>query len=184
MIFVTVGTHEQPFDRLVRAAEELAGEHEVCVQTGTSTVPTPRCRASAWLTPAEVNDHVARASTVICHGGPSTIFEARAHGHHPIVVPRDVRFEEHVDAHQVRFAEFMRPRLHVVMEPSTLGAEVAAHSEVIKKLSGLSMDDGRSEAFASDLEALCEQLLRSPTSRQASVRDRFRGLRRWWERRG
>jgi UDP-N-acetylglucosamine transferase subunit ALG13 len=39
MIVVTVGTHEQPFDRLVQAAAPLADHEPLLVQHGTSGVP-------------------------------------------------------------------------------------------------------------------------------------------------
>ena len=41
MIFVTVGTHEQPFNRLVKAVDDLVGngtiKEDVIVQKGYST---------------------------------------------------------------------------------------------------------------------------------------------------
>ena len=41
MIFVTVGTHEQPFNRLVKAVDELKKDgvivEKVIIQTGYST---------------------------------------------------------------------------------------------------------------------------------------------------
>ena len=51
-IFVTVGTHEFPFDRLVAAADALArAGHVVVVQTGTSGVHAPHCQAAPTLSP-------------------------------------------------------------------------------------------------------------------------------------
>ena len=41
MIFVTVGTHEQPFNRLIECVDQLKGsgkiEEDVVIQTGFST---------------------------------------------------------------------------------------------------------------------------------------------------
>ena len=48
-----------------------------------------------------------RADAIVCHGGPSTIMEARNAGVVPVVIPRDPARGEHVDEHQLRFAEFM-----------------------------------------------------------------------------
>ena len=42
MIVVTVGTNEQPFDRLVRAAAALGGDEPLLVQYGSSRVPHGR----------------------------------------------------------------------------------------------------------------------------------------------
>ena len=47
MIFVTVGTHEQPFDRLISYVDRLKGKgvitEEVIVQTGFSTYIPGHC---------------------------------------------------------------------------------------------------------------------------------------------
>ena len=47
-VFVTVGMGPWPFDRLVRAVARLCDEHEVFVQTGTSSV-TPPCPYRPFL---------------------------------------------------------------------------------------------------------------------------------------
>ena len=47
MIFVTVGTHEQPFNRLVAAIDELKRkgiiQEEIVIQTGFSTYKPETC---------------------------------------------------------------------------------------------------------------------------------------------
>ena len=47
MIFVTVGTHEQPFNRLVRFMDEIKGKglikEDVVIQTGYSTYEPVNC---------------------------------------------------------------------------------------------------------------------------------------------
>ena len=47
MIFVTVGTHEQPFDRLVKAIDELKRDQlitdDIFIQTGYSTYSPKYC---------------------------------------------------------------------------------------------------------------------------------------------
>ena len=53
MIFVTVGTHEQQFDRLVRAIDELRADEminePVFVQTGYCTFEPKHCEHSKFL---------------------------------------------------------------------------------------------------------------------------------------
>ena len=56
MIFVTVGTHEQPFNRLVKKIDELKRDgvitEEVIIQTGFSTYARWTCKfyhaITAW----------------------------------------------------------------------------------------------------------------------------------------
>ena len=53
MIFVTVGTHEQPFNRLVEYIDKLKEkgkiEEEVIIQTGYSTYQPQYCEWKKWL---------------------------------------------------------------------------------------------------------------------------------------
>ena len=48
MIFVTVGTHEQPFNRLIEYIDKLVGSNvlneEVIIQTGFSTYEPKYCQ--------------------------------------------------------------------------------------------------------------------------------------------
>ena len=54
MIFVTVGTHEQQFDRLVKKVDELKEsgtlKEEVVIQTGYSTFHPDHCTWKQCLT--------------------------------------------------------------------------------------------------------------------------------------
>ena len=49
MIFVSVGTHEAPFDRLLRAVFELDLDEELVVQHGPSTVRCDRATEFEYL---------------------------------------------------------------------------------------------------------------------------------------
>jgi UDP-N-acetylglucosamine transferase subunit ALG13 len=58
---------------------------------------------------------MGRASAVVTHGGPTSIVEARRHGHIPIVVPRRHRNGEAVDDHQARFSARLAQLQQVVL---------------------------------------------------------------------
>lgn len=108
-IFVSVGTDHHPFDRLVTWGDALSSHPavgSVFVQRGTSTVE-PASPSSPLIDATELRNHLSSADVVVCHGGPSTIMEAKAHGHLPIVVPRNPDLGEHVDGHQIRFCEHL-----------------------------------------------------------------------------
>ena len=76
MIFVTVGTHEQPFDRLVKAIDELKKEQliddDVFIQTGYSTYSPEYCEWSKFVPYAEMEKKMTEARIVITHGGPAS----------------------------------------------------------------------------------------------------------------
>ncbi|HEX5017416.1 MAG TPA: glycosyltransferase [Actinomycetes bacterium] len=106
-ILVTVGTDHHPFQRLVDWADSFAErhpEHEVFVQYGSARPPRS-AEQSRLLDHAQLLTEIARADVVVCHGGPATITDVRRSGLQPVCVPRDPRFGEHVDEHQLLFAD-------------------------------------------------------------------------------
>lgn len=107
MIFVTVGTHEQPFNRLVKAVDDLklSGKitDSVFIQTGYSTYVPKACEYKDFITMNQMSDYMQRARVIITHGGPSSFIMALQLNKIPIVVPRMAKFNEHVNDHQVTF---------------------------------------------------------------------------------
>ncbi len=108
MIFVTVGTHEQPFDRLVRYIDELKGsgeiQEDVLIQTGFSTYEPKHCTWSKLIPHKELSQHVKDARIIITHGGPASFIAPLQLGKIPIVFPRQKQYGEHVNDHQLDFA--------------------------------------------------------------------------------
>lgn len=103
MIFVTVGTHEQAFNRLIEYVDAIKTEEEIFAQTGYSSYIPQNIRWKKFLTYQEMQDAFRNARVVITHGGPSTFMESIGAGKIPIVVPRQKCFDEHVNDHQLIF---------------------------------------------------------------------------------
>ena len=109
-IVVTVGTDHHPFDRLIGWIDEWHDEHPgttVLVQRGTSR-PSRHGSCPELVTHEVLCELFAQATAVVSHGGPATVMDALAAGRIPIVVPRDPSHGEHVDDHQLRFADHLR----------------------------------------------------------------------------
>jgi UDP-N-acetylglucosamine transferase subunit ALG13 len=104
MILVTVGTNEQPFDRLVRAAARLGGEEHLLVQHGSSLVAHGRGEWIDYLPFEALAAKAAEARVVVCHAGVGSIMMARRCGRRPVVVPRRHHLGEAVDDHQLPLA--------------------------------------------------------------------------------
>jgi UDP-N-acetylglucosamine transferase subunit ALG13 len=104
MIVVTVGTHEQPFDRLVRAASALDGDEPLLMQYGTSKLAHGHGEWIDFLSFDELAERAAAARAFVCHAGVGSIVLGRRCGHRPIVVPRRPELGEHVDDHQLSLA--------------------------------------------------------------------------------
>lgn len=61
MIFVTLGTHEQPFNRLIKKVDDLVAngdiKEKVIVQTGFSTYIPEYCEAHKMMSFEECKRH-------------------------------------------------------------------------------------------------------------------------------
>ena len=138
MIFVTVGTHEQQFDRLIRKVDELkrdgAFADEVVMQTGFCTYEPQYCRFSRLIPYQDMVKIVAEARIVITHGGPASFIMPLQIGKIPIVVPRQKQFEEHVNDHQLEFARNVAERMGTIIpveDIETLGDTIARYDEIV-----------------------------------------------------
>lgn len=108
MIFVTVGTEQYPFNRLMQWLEILQEsqilQEELVVQYGTSTVLPSGSTVYRLLKDDDFRAHIQRARLVIAHCGEGTVLLLDQLSKPYVLVPRSVRFQEHVDDHQVELA--------------------------------------------------------------------------------
>jgi UDP-N-acetylglucosamine transferase subunit ALG13 len=126
VIFVTLGTHHQPFPRLIEALAALPAE-DLVVQYGHSAPPAAAREAVDFLGFRDMLDRIEAADVVVTHAGVGSILLARRAGHTPIVVARRQRHGEHVDDHQVELTAALADdgKVIPVWEPAELAAAVA-----------------------------------------------------------
>ncbi|EOT49314.1 hypothetical protein IGK74_001344 [Enterococcus sp. AZ150] len=106
MIFITVGTHEQQFNRLLKKIDEISAsmpDVEFFVQTGYSDYKLKNCNYRKFLNYKEMNEFIENADLIITHGGPSSFFSVLLKNKPLIVVPRKFEYGEHVNNHQLEF---------------------------------------------------------------------------------
>lgn len=119
MIFVTVGTHEQPFDRLVKCVDELVAEkiikEKVIIQKGYSKYTPKYCNYYDLIEYERMNSLINEARIVITHGGPASFIAPISVGKIPIVVPRKKEYNEHVNNHQLEFAKIVKERMNNII---------------------------------------------------------------------
>ena len=129
MIFVSVGTNEARFDRLLHAVEALGASEEIVVQHGPSPVRPAGATCVEFLSFEEMTDHIRRARVLIMHAGVGSILAALGNGVRPVVVPRLKRFDEAVDDHQVAFGRRLDAEglVDFVEDPAGLLEAVARH---------------------------------------------------------
>ena len=105
MIFAMVGTHEQQFDRMVRAVDELNTDEKRIIQYGYSEYVPVNAEGYKFLDFDDVKNYMLEASAVITHGGTGSVMLALSLGKIPIVAPRYKQHGEHVDNHQIQLIQ-------------------------------------------------------------------------------
>lgn len=174
MIFVTVGTHEQPFDRLVKKIDELKRDgvirEDVFIQTGFSTYEPRYCRWSKLIPYADMVKYVAEARIVITHGGPASFIMPLQIGKVPVVVPRQSRFGEHVNDHQVVFAENVAERMEniiPVFEIETLAQILSEYEHIV---SHMRKDiQSNNQIFNARIQSIAEELMEAKSEKELSA---------------
>lgn len=133
-VLVTVGMGRWPFDRLVNAACSLHPEHDVFVQTGTSTVRPP-CPHAPFLAPAELRRRISQADVVVTHAG-NTVRLVQREGKVPIVVPRIAALGEMGNDHHTEFltVEARSGRVAAVWDVVDLPRAVRTHPDIQKRI--------------------------------------------------
>ena len=159
MILVTIGTNEQPFDRLVSAAAGLDGLESLVVQHGSSRVPHGRGEWLDFVSFEELSERMRAARVVVCHAGVGSIMLARRCGKRPIVVPRRLHLGEAVDDHQLPIARRLDANGVV-----TLLEDVDRLGEAIELVGANAMapplgDDSAPQNLAGDLRAYLQGLV-------------------------
>ena len=100
MIFATLGTHHDPFPRLIDGLQAL-DRRDLVVQYGHSPAPVHAANPVQFLPFADLMEHIRTADVVVTHAGVGSILTCLRLGRTPLVVPRQSCFGEHVDDHQV-----------------------------------------------------------------------------------
>jgi UDP-N-acetylglucosamine transferase subunit ALG13 len=141
LIFVTVGTHQQPFERLLGALDALDALDgaELVVQYGTGRRPPGAIVAEPYMPFDRMLANFQAAEKVITHAGVGSILCATRAGHVPLVVPRRHDLGEHVDEHQAELTRALESRGSVIaVRDVGLLAELVAAAPARRAASALS----------------------------------------------
>ena len=115
MIFVTIGTHTDQFDRLIRRIDEIAPKikEEIIIQRGfTRYIPK---NVKSFDFTDEMGKYYKKARIVIAQSATSLIEFILKYGKPIITVPREAKYKEHINDHQVEFAEYFAKKANVLM---------------------------------------------------------------------
>jgi UDP-N-acetylglucosamine transferase subunit ALG13 len=139
MIFVSVGTHEAPFDRMLQAIVDLDLDEEVVIQYGPSAVRCAGAIEHEYLPFDDVVRYIREARAVVMHAGVGSIMIALTNGKRPIIMARRAEFGEHVDDHQVELARRLETNGLVAFaeDAKALAAELAKDTAAPARMEGV-----------------------------------------------
>lgn len=164
MIFVTVGTHEQPFNRLVEYMDDMKKNNllneEVIIQTGYSTYEPKYCTWQKLYPYQKMIELVNEARIVITHGGPSSFIMPLQIGKIPIVVPRQKKYNEHVNDHQVAFTQEVSRRMGTiisVVDIKNLSNTICNYNSIIVNM--LEKSSSNNTRFNTEFEKIVVDLM-------------------------
>lgn len=163
MIFITVGTHEQPFDRLLKCIDRLIEEgtikEEIVCQKGYTDYEPKNYKTEKLIPYEKMQENIEKARIVITHGGPASFIAPLSIGKIPIVVPRKKEFNEHVNNHQLEFSKEVAKRMKniiVVETEEELKDAITNYDKIVKQLSNKNNSNNR--VFNEKLEKEIEKL--------------------------
>ena len=108
MIFVTAGHKE--FDRLIKKMDSISKEidNEVIMQIGYKPSYFPNNgKYYQFIQRKEIDEYFQKAELIVSHCSIGVLLRAQKHVKPIIMVPRQFALKEHVDDHQVGFAEML-----------------------------------------------------------------------------
>lgn len=141
MIFVTVGTHEQPFDRLLKYIDKMVEDgkikEKVIIQKGYTDYEPIHCESYKLIGYNEMQRYIKEARIVITHGGPSSFIAPISMAKIPIVVPRQLKYNEHVNDHQLEFVKEVEKRKKYIIgvyNIEELEGKIIEYNKIIETL--------------------------------------------------
>lgn len=96
MIFVTVGMHNQGFDRLIKKCDQLAGqtEEKMIMQKGSTVYRPENAEYFDFASYEEILSLIKQSRIIITHDGAGSILNCLLNKKTAIVVPRLKEFDE------------------------------------------------------------------------------------------
>ena len=109
MIFVTLGTQDKGFPRLLEAIDKQIEKgnikEKVIVQAGLTEYESKNMEIFDLVPQKDFDKYVDEASLIITHGGAGSILTAVTKGKNVIAAARLAKYKEHNNDHQLQIVE-------------------------------------------------------------------------------
>ena len=119
MIFITLGSQDRAFPRILRAVETQINKgvikEEVIAQIGSTDFKSDKMKIIK-LTKSfdEYMDYIERASLIITHGGVGSILDGITHNKKVIAIPRLKKYGENTNDHQIQIIEKFSEEKYII----------------------------------------------------------------------
>ena len=118
MIFVTLGTNDESFERLLKAIdreiEKGTIKEKVIVQAGCTKYKSKNMKILDLVPRDEFDKMISECDLLITHGGVGSILTGINHGKKVIAVPRLAKYNEHGNDHQLQIVENFSKRKYIL----------------------------------------------------------------------
>lgn len=136
MIFVTIGTHPGQFTRLIKKIDSIAPKikEKIIIQRGF-TKYKPK-NAESFEFADSLDPYFKKARLVVCHSATS-VMEFTLNNKKPLItVPRQKKFGEHINDHQVEFAEALNQKTGIlaIYDINDLTPELLTNHNTLPKI--------------------------------------------------
>jgi UDP-N-acetylglucosamine transferase subunit ALG13 len=107
--FVTIGNSKQQFTRLLNQLVVVKDflPSPVTVQHGYTSFKYDNFNCTPFFNESEYIKLIKESNLIISHAGAGSFINARKYNKNLIIVPRQLKYGEHVNDHQVDFARFV-----------------------------------------------------------------------------
>ncbi len=120
LIFVTLGTQDKPFPRLLEAIQKqidngnIKKDEKIVVQSGCTKFESADMEIMPYMDIKEFNKNIEDADIVICHAGVGTLLAGLKKNKKIIAAARLKKYGEHVNDHQLQILENFSNAGHLV----------------------------------------------------------------------
>lgn len=118
MIFVSLGTQDKSFIRLLEKLEDLIDkkiiQDEVIVQAGCTKFESKYMHIFDFIPMEKFNDYIIECDYMITHAGVGTIINGINHNKKVVAVARRVKYGEHENDHQVEITTKFSSTGHII----------------------------------------------------------------------
>ena len=118
MIFVTLGTNDEEFTRLLKAIdkeiEKGTIKEKVIVQAGCTKYQSENMEIMDLIPREEFDKYISECDLLITHGGVGSILAGINHNKKVIAVPRLAKYKEHGNDHQLQIVNNFSERKYIL----------------------------------------------------------------------